>query len=135
MNSFIIQFGTHLESYNRACIKSGDPQYKYFILPFYRAIVGKTGDVAATALTYLAADLVVHQLASQVAKLLFRIVAKQIVPDRWAPFFGLNEPFQFKYKFKMTLAWLAFGTPVMYVKYLRNKKKSPDDDNCCEEKV
>jgi hypothetical protein len=91
------------------------PQHKYFTLPIYKTCAKKIGSVAATGVTFLAADLILHQLAPQVLICL----AHQIAPDTLDESWPFNNTCNISWNYKLTLAWIAYALPVMYAKYKR----------------
>lgn len=92
------------------------PQQKYFTVPIYKFCVDKIGNVAATGVSFLAADLIMHQLLPQTLTCL----ASQIIPNDWQDSLGLEDACNLSYDYIKTLYWSAYAIPVMYAKYKRN---------------
>lgn len=110
--------GQHMEAGFRVC--KNMPQYKYFTRPIYKACVGKIGDVAATGVSFLAADLVIHQFLPQVAICLTSSLVSLTMPQC-----------NLTYHVGGTLYWAAFALPVMYAKYKKHEaaKEATEIDN------
>lgn len=98
------------------------PQNKYFLTPLYKMCVGKIGPVAATGVCFLAADLLIHQLATEAfLSLLCKMNSEDLNEGLELDGLDLNDrsSCQISYSFACTLSWAAFAIPVMYVKYKR----------------
>ncbi|MGH2611616.1 MAG: hypothetical protein ACRDFB_01040, partial [Rhabdochlamydiaceae bacterium] len=83
------------------------PQYKYLIRPIYKVCVEQIGPVAATAVSFLSADLLVHQLLPQITKCttacVFSSLSTEIACNiAWTPW--------------KTVVWMGLALPVMYAK-------------------
>lgn len=87
------------------------PQHKYFTIPIYKFCVDKIGTVAATGVSFLAADLVVHQLIPKI----IACSVSQIITNK-----KLEDSCNLSYNYAQTLYWAAIAIPVMYAKYKRN---------------
>ena len=85
------------------------PQCQYFTRPVYKACIKYMDPVAATAVSFLAADLVMHQLLPQAVNCL----TSYILPGTDATCAMGWEPWK-------TAAWMAAALPVMYAKYQRS---------------
>lgn len=96
------------------------PHYKYFIGPLYKFCVNKMGSVAATGVSFLAADLVIHQLIPQAILCL----TSQVVPRDWEGTLKLEDSCNSPYSYVKTLCWSALAIPVMYTKYKRNQEQT-----------
>ena len=83
------------------------PHYKYLTRPVYKTCVKYIGPVAATAASFLAADLVLHQLLPQTINCLTSALpgAEATCAMGWEPW--------------KTVYWMAAALPVMYAKYQR----------------
>lgn len=88
------------------------PQHRYFTRPIYKFCADKVGSVAATAVSFLAADIVLHQLVPQTIACL----ASQVLPGNLQGTL-LSDSCNVSYSFQKTLYWAAFAIPVMYIKY------------------
>lgn len=96
------------------------PHVRYVVRPFYRALAKKVGDVAATALTFMAADVVIHQLVGHpincgLAHLLAPTFPVEIQEKI------VVETCTFSYDYLQTFFWTAVALPIMYVKYRRKQ--------------
>ena len=85
------------------------PQCQYFTRPVYKACIKYMDPVAATAVSFLAADLVMHQLLPQAVNCL----TSYILPGTDATCAMGWEPWK-------TAAWMAAALPVMYAKFQRS---------------
>ena len=83
------------------------PQYRFITRPIYKVVVSKTNPVFATAITFLAADLIIHQFLASLSSCAY----KQLVWD--------DEPCDFSWSSYSTAAWLMLALPVMLAKYQR----------------
>lgn len=126
MSSFINFFdntltnvGENFENMFRSCKKMGLPQYKYFTVPIYKSCVGRIGEVAATGISFFAADLILHQAALQVLNCMSSYLLSPITPDSLEEHLGFKEACHPSYSYLKTLCWAAFAIPVMYAKYKR----------------
>lgn len=102
----LVTIGQMLENQFRLC--RGMPQYKYLTVPVYKMCVEKVGNVAATGISFLVADLIMHQLIPQTLICLASYIG-----------FPQNEPCHFSYSYIKSLFWLGLALPVMYAKYKR----------------
>ncbi len=83
------------------------PQYKYLTRPVYKFVASRSNTVIGTAASFLAADLIVHQLLPKIAKCIFNTAMEKDLPCNfsWDP--------------GCSLIWLYASLPVMYAKYKR----------------
>ena len=91
------------------------PQYKYLTIPVYKACVQKIGVIAATAVSFLSADLVVHQLLPQVSSCLMNYALSSMSQE------GQVERCAVSYSYGKTEGWMAQAGAVMYAKYCDSK--------------
>ncbi len=89
------------------------PQYKYLTRPLYKVCVGKVGPIIATAISFLSADLLLHQLFPQTARCLTKYVLSPIESD-------FKEECEFSWNPTKTAMWMCVAVPVMYAKYKKN---------------
>lgn len=109
--------GRYLERNCRICKIL--PHYKYVIRPLYRSCVKKTGPVLATGITFIATDLIFHQLLPLITAKMLGITFKHF--DEQSSFAPLsNMPIQWFPS--ITLATALLALPVMYTKHHRNKR-------------
>jgi hypothetical protein len=101
-------WGKSVEGWMRWAEKSEFPQFKYFSKPVYKICVKYVGPVAATAISFLASNLMFHYFIPRMTlNLIGRVVGinyKDEVTFWWAP---VDTVFQM----------IVFGIPVMYAKY------------------
>jgi hypothetical protein len=109
LDSRLNNFGQNMEGLFRSC--KNFPQYKYFTVPVYKYCANKVGPVAATGLSFFAADLVFHQLAPQTIRCLVSLGIPEIP--------GSEDACDISYNYYLALAWTALAIPVMYAKYKR----------------
>lgn len=96
--------GRNLEDIFR-CFKRF-PHYRYLLIPIYKACVERVGKVAATAITFLAGDLLLHQALGAFVNC----------------HFISGGSCDFVIKWYITLLWCGFfALPVIYVKYKRER--------------
>ena len=118
MAGFIRNFGSAFYYYGK-CMENAFrqmknfPQYKYLTVPVYKTCVQKIGVVAATAVSFLSADLIVHQLIPQVGYCLMSYALNSMNEESDAT----NETCNMSYSYGKTAGWLAQAAPVMYAKY------------------
>ena len=84
------------------------PQYKYVTRPVYKFFVPLTNPVVATALSFLSADLLIHQMSFPLAEYIYNQAT------------GACEPFHYTWCPIATASWLILAAPVMYSKYYRD---------------
>ncbi|MBS0656573.1 MAG: hypothetical protein JSR46_12410 [Verrucomicrobia bacterium] len=89
------------------------PQLKYLGRPVYKFVASKTNPVIATAASFLAVDLVVHQLLPRIT-LCFLANGLNSCCN-----FSLSPPCNFIWNSGVSLGWLSFALPVMYAKHER----------------
>lgn len=87
------------------------PQYHYLTRPVYKACVEYIGPVAATAVSFLSADLIAHQLIPQTAQCCASYV-----------FSGEEATCHMAWYPWLTAGWMAVALPVMYAKYQGARK-------------
>jgi len=101
--------GEFLEGSMRRGREVGLPQFNFFTLPVYKACAEKVGNVAATGISFLVADLVLHQALPQ---LLTCYVSVMSYTE------GECNP---SYYYPSTLVWGTISLPIMYAKHRRNQ--------------
>jgi hypothetical protein len=113
LDSGLFNIGSTFEHIFRSCKNA--PQYKYLTVPIYKACVEKMGPVAATALSFLSADLIVHQLLPQAVNCL----SSAAFDSKTA-----NDSCTLSYSYGKTLYWAAMAVPIMYVKYIKSRSRN-----------
>lgn len=79
------------------------PQYKYLARPVYKLTASLSNPVLATAVSFFATDLIMHQLLPQ----MFNCAVK-------------GTPLEFEWIPGQSLCWMCMGVPVMYSKFKRS---------------
>jgi hypothetical protein len=79
------------------------PHYQYLLIPIYKFSAARIGKVAATALTFLAGDLLLHQVLGS-------FINCHFIPEGSC---------HFEIKWQITLLWCAMALPIIYVKFKR----------------
>lgn len=84
------------------------PQFKYIARPIYKAVASRSNTVAATAVSFFATDLLIHQLGAKTAKcILDNVISYPSSCDiSCSP--------------ECSLIWMIFALPVMYAKYQKS---------------
>lgn len=98
------------------------PHVKYLIRPFYKELAKKVGDVAATALTFMAVDVVIHQIGGYPLGCALTYLLIPTFPAEIQEKIVV-ETCAFSYNVWQTVAWTSPALPIMYVKYRRKKQK------------
>lgn len=91
------------------------PQYRYLRRPVFKFCVNFVGPVAATALSFLAADLIMHQLLPNTLGCL-----ASFGPYAEAVSYVLPTTCDFSWTPWKTGVWMAAAAPVMFAKFLKS---------------
>ncbi len=84
------------------------PHYKYLARPIYKFAASYTHPIAAVAITFVAMDALIHQIAPKLVICALENIEEYPTPCHvsWVP--------------QYSLIWGAFAIPVMYAKYKKN---------------
>lgn len=111
--------GTNLEKNFRQI--RGSPHIKYAVRPFYKALAKRVGDVAATALTFMTVDVVIHQIGGYSINCALAYLLAPKFPTEIQEKIVV-EACTFSYDVWQMVLWTSVAFPIMYVKYQRKKQ-------------
>lgn len=111
LSDSLLSAGKYLEATFREC--KAMPQYKYLTKPVYKFCVDKIGPVAATGMSFLSADLIMHQLLPQTVNCASNYAFDYIFPNVT----NLEAACNLGWSPLTSIYWAGFAIPVMYAKY------------------
>ncbi|MDB6082035.1 MAG: hypothetical protein JWO53_1307 [Chlamydiia bacterium] len=117
LSNYIVHIGEKLE--NEARFKKDFFEFKYITRPVYKSCVRKVGPVIATAISFLSADLLIHQLLGQTARCVTQYIFKPILPNSVSELLQFEDSCTITWKPVATALWMGVAIPVMYAKYRR----------------
>lgn len=92
---------------------------KYLTRPLYKTCVSRVGPMAATAISFLSADLVMHQLMPQAARCIYSNTISSVMPSVLNSSLDVENSCIISWSPVATALWTCMAIPVMYAKYRR----------------